>query len=115
MGSKLTWKKLGVGALIGFMSSFLPALLPIIEKLDDVVSGEANMSVMLALLIGAVGAGLGAAVRFAIAYFTNWLPSDSMVGPGDRPEAIVVNKEGEVTATEPPTNLPDQPAAAGVG
>lgn len=112
MPSKLLWKKLGVGALIGFLSSFLPALLPIIEKLDDVVAGEANMSVLLALLIGAVGAGLGAAVRFAIAYFTNWMPTDTMTGPGDRPDSVVVNSSGEVR-TDPPANLPD--AGPGVG
>lgn len=104
---KLLLKKLGVGALIGFLASFLPALLPIIDQMDELVSGEVDYSILLALLIGAIGAGLGAATRFLIAYLTNFLPTDTMTGPGSRPDAVVVSKAGKVTATEPPAALPD--------
>jgi hypothetical protein len=107
----LTAKKLLVAAVLGFLAGFTPALGPVLDNLDELVRGEVEPSFLLALLAGAVGAGIAAVGRYAIGYFTTLMPTDAFMGSGKNPDAIVVTSGGEVTATDPPSNLPEDAEA----
>jgi hypothetical protein len=88
--SRLLVKKVVLAFFLGAAPVFLYSLLGV---LDSIAEGGADFSIVTDLIIAALVGATSAGIRGLLAYFTDWMPTDSLHGTGNTPESVVVTTE----------------------
>lgn len=88
--NSLFFKKILLAFVLGFLPVFI---LGLIDALDNFAKGgDIDLGLLWTTLLSLASGAVAVGLRAALAYFTNFMPSDALHGPGNKPTSMTVTR-----------------------